>query len=459
MKNMMKICMSVIMVGLVLLSSIATVSAATVPSSVVVSNYEIGYGNNPLGINRSLQVKKDKSGHYMYCMDYNLYSPSNTEYTSNGPTTDNGIAYILGQGANNSNDKEYAVTQVALWIYMLEKGLMKDSSSGSIKGYTTYVNDSANSSNKLVQQVRTLVANAKKAGSASATGSLSVDKNATATLNGDNYVSSVIKVTTTASDYTVSLKNAPSGAKVEKVSGGFVIKVPSSSITSQTTISADVTAKVNKPVVNTFKPKSSSYQRVSAVYNDTTELKDTTSVSITPVTKPTQQPTQQPTEQPKPTPTPTPTDKSFGMISIIKKDKDTNTIIEGAALVLTDSKGNVIDKWISSKDAHIVKGLKSDTYTITETTAPEGYELSNEKLTVTVKEDICNICNKTVVFYNKKVAEKGEITEPIVETPEEIINVPVESTGMTTNLVITLLGLGAIASGVTVIYRRNKNEG
>lgn len=75
-----------------------------------------------------------------------------------------------------------------------------------------------------------------------------------------------------------------------------------------------------------------------------------------------------------------------GQISILKVDKETKKSIAGAELVLKDSNGKVVDKWISKLTAHVVKDLPNGTYTIEEISAPKGYKKS-EKVTKVVISD------------------------------------------------------------------------
>ena len=48
--------------------------------------------------------------------------------------------------------------------------------------------------------------------------------------------------------------------------------------------------------------------------------------------------------------------------------------------------GNLVDSWVSTTEIHKVK-LLPGTYTLSETIAPEGYILSTETVTFTVKAD------------------------------------------------------------------------
>ncbi len=73
---------------------------------------------------------------------------------------------------------------------------------------------------------------------------------------------------------------------------------------------------------------------------------------------------------------------------VVKKtDLVTGEEVEGAELTITDEEGNVIDKWTSTKEEHIVSGLEEGkTYTLTEETCPYGYEQA-ESIEFTVSED------------------------------------------------------------------------
>ena len=73
-------------------------------------------------------------------------------------------------------------------------------------------------------------------------------------------------------------------------------------------------------------------------------------------------------------------------VEISKVDATTGKELPGATLVIKDSTGKEIDKWVSTSETHKVK-LNPGTYTLTETIAPEGYLLSKETVTFTVKAD------------------------------------------------------------------------
>ena len=65
------------------------------------------------------------------------------------------------------------------------------------------------------------------------------------------------------------------------------------------------------------------------------------------------------------------------IVDITKTDLTNGEEIEGAELVITDEDGNIVDKWTSTNESHHVKGLEENKkYTLTEITAPYGYEIA-----------------------------------------------------------------------------------
>ena len=72
------------------------------------------------------------------------------------------------------------------------------------------------------------------------------------------------------------------------------------------------------------------------------------------------------------------------VVAISKVDLTTSEELEGAELEITDKDGNIVDKWTSTKEKHIVNNLiENETYTLTEKTAPYGYEIT-ESITFVV---------------------------------------------------------------------------
>lgn len=75
------------------------------------------------------------------------------------------------------------------------------------------------------------------------------------------------------------------------------------------------------------------------------------------------------------------------VVEVIKTDLTTGEELEGAELKVVDEDGNIIDEWVSTKEPHKVTGLEENkTYKLIETTAPYGYEIT-EEIEFTVTED------------------------------------------------------------------------
>lgn len=87
-------------------------------------------------------------------------------------------------------------------------------------------------------------------------------------------------------------------------------------------------------------------------------------------------------------------------VEVSKQDITTKKELEGAKLKVTDKEGNVIDEWTSGKQPHMIKNLTAgESYTLTEVTAPKGYQVS-EKVEFKVK-DIGKI--QRVIMYDQPV--------------------------------------------------------
>ena len=92
-----------------------------------------------------------------------------------------------------------------------------------------------------------------------------------------------------------------------------------------------------------------------------------------------------------------------GTVVISKADATTGEEVPGAELILKDKNGKIIDEWKSTTDPHIIKGLNPGKYYLTETLAPDGYELNKETVEFTVKKD--GTVDKKVVMLNNKIED------------------------------------------------------
>ena len=91
-----------------------------------------------------------------------------------------------------------------------------------------------------------------------------------------------------------------------------------------------------------------------------------------------------------------------------KKDASGKNYVEGAKLEVRDAQDRVVDTWTSGKEEHYVIGLEEGkTYTLTETTAPNGY-VKAESIEFTVSKDKVN---QKVNMLDKQVSvTKTDIT-------------------------------------------------
>jgi uncharacterized surface anchored protein len=142
----------------------------------------------------------------------------------------------------------------------------------------------------------------------------------------------------------------------------------------------------------------------------------------------------------------TPKKEVESQVSISKLDSDSKELVAGATLEVKDKDGNVIETFVSEDTAHIINGLSAGTYTVTETDAPDGYELSTTPVEFTVTEGSEEVVN--VVVYNTKEA---------TETSGEEIAVP--PTGKNKTAISSMIGLIIMVIGSVFITKKVKKNG
>lgn len=415
----------------------------------------------PISFPQTFHVKKTTGGKYTYCATYARHMPvTSIKYTKSSKYSDPGINYLLEKGSKVTNDKDYFEIQTAYWIYLMDKGYMKYSP--SINTFKSTISKSSSKTAKRIKNLVSQAKAQKsynqtdptiKLNSSKVTFSLSSDKK--------YYVSNKITVKSSEGSYKVELVNAPSGTTYSKSGNDIYVKVPVSSVTNTAkTFSIKVTN--TKKVYKSYKynPSSSSYQVMSATYtiDKTAKASKSMSIAVDKILVSKQDIT---TKQELPgatlqvkdntgkvvdswTSTSTPhemhlTPGSYTLsetiapngydlststinfnvtnkgittkvvmynsktpekksVSISKQDITTKEELPGATLVLKDASGNTIDTWVSEATPHVITDLKQGSYTLSETIAPEGYELTTE----TVKFDVDENGGTTspVVMYN-----------------------------------------------------------
>lgn len=106
------------------------------------------------------------------------------------------------------------------------------------------------------------------------------------------------------------------------------------------------------------------------------------------------------------------------LVEVTKTDLTNGEELEGAKLEVIDEDGNTIDKWISTKEPHQVQGLEEGkTYTLRETTAPYGYEITEEiKFEVTTDKETQKVEMKDMpILKNVKVIKVDFDTKEVIK--------------------------------------------
>ena len=369
------------------------------PTSFTAKTYAMS--PKPLGLTNNISVKKTTGGVYVYCYDVNKLLPNNTVYTRKTSVDDLAIRYIIDSGLDDKTDNDFFATQAALWIYMLDNGMMKDTEYKYIAKIKTQINSSTYGNTAVAKDIKNLLNNAyalKKTGETKRYIEIATNRISFG-LRSNEYVSSFIQVKTNIADknWKVELVNAPYGSYVEKSSDGFKVYVPASSVKEGTTVnfSANVTGATVNRTTYRYSASNSAYQDMLLASREVVNLSD--SVNLT-ISKPREL---NPTE-----------------IYVSKKDITNEKELPGATLIVRNSKGTEIDRWVSTNEPHYVKNLSVGTYTLEEIYAPDGYVLSNEKITFTVSKD-GQI--KTVTMYNKpKDLTKVVISKKDVTNSKEL---------------------------------------
>ena len=97
-------------------------------------------------------------------------------------------------------------------------------------------------------------------------------------------------------------------------------------------------------------------------------------------------------------------------VQISKVDITTNKELPGAELTITDKGGKEIDRWVSTDTPHYIEKLPAGEYTLTEITAPDGYDIAESiRFTVLPTGEV-----QTVVMKDARTPEKTSHPE---ETP------------------------------------------
>lgn len=287
MKKLFNIVLSLLIVAVVSITSIATIKAA--PNSITVDRE--GVMVSYIGSNYKWAKFRTSDGKVAYCMDLAKTWPERKTNFSLAGEADAGLTYILANGYPyksivGNDDQDRFVTQAAVWWYLSDTG-----QTGKLSAdFTTNAADPYG----LRSYIQKLVNDAKNA-KASAKPSLDVKVNKTdmsLSSDGNYFISEEVTPTLTGtSTYKVSISGAPNGTIIANASGQsqttfksgekFQIKVPSNALGKTTTMKVTVSATGATSKAYIYNPSDSSMQRVAVLYTENTNLSKTINFTAT----------------------------------------------------------------------------------------------------------------------------------------------------------------------------------
>ena len=134
-------------------------------------------------------------------------------------------------------------------------------------------------------------------------------------------------------------------------------------------------------------------------------------------------------------------------VEISKKDLTTMEELPGAELTLTNKDGKVVEHWTSTDKPHYIEKLPAGDYTLTEITAPDGYEIAEDiSFTVLPNGDVQRVVMKDAPIPEQPV----QPTPPITLTPTPLI--PQTGDTFPLGLLLALAGL-SLAGLAALIYK------
>lgn len=141
-------------------------------------------------------------------------------------------------------------------------------------------------------------------------------------------------------------------------------------------------------------------------------------------------------------------------VEFSKRDTEGNEL-KGAKLQIVDEKGNVIEEWTSDGTNHIVKKLKAGKYVLTETAAPDGYEIATDISFEVFEDGTVKAGNTETVAVSKD----GNPLIVMVDEAEEKQITPQTGDNRSKLPGILLTGTGLSILVILILKSRKKNGG
>ena len=204
-----------------------------------------------------------------------------TTFTYVNDETDGGYLYLLNN--SKTDDRSYLVTQLAVWLY--KSNYMPD----------TYWN---NSSSQIVIDAKALANAARNNKNYNTKPAISIVNNNKAMKlvkegNTYYYISGELSAKlTNATEYKVTLSNAPTGTKILnssnkevstlKAGEKFKIKVPEANVTANKTIKVTVSASGTRKFIERYRPSNTAKQDLIVLRSENVTVNSSSELTITP---------------------------------------------------------------------------------------------------------------------------------------------------------------------------------
>ena len=124
------------------------------------------------------------------------------------------------------------------------------------------------------------------------------------------------------------------------------------------------------------------------------------------------------------------------IVNIIKIDQETGEALAGAEIVVKDSTGEEIARFVSTTNPYIISNIADGTYTVEEVSAPTGYRKSDEIISFTVDNE--HLSHQITIENYKEV-----------EVPDTDTN---------SGVIFTILGISIIGLGYKFITKYDKKK-
>ena len=224
--------------------------------------------------------------------------------------------------------------------------------------------------------------------------------------------------TTTSSESTATTESTSTSTEESTTTSSESTATTESTSTSteeSTTTSSEDTATTESTSTSTEESTTSSKDTATTESSSTSTEESTTSSEDTATTESSSTSTEESTTTSSED-TATTESKEETKVVVSKQDIVNKEEIAGAHLQVTDKNGKVVEEWVSKKGKSHEFTLADGEYTLTETQAPNGYEVA-ESINFTVKNGKVLVNGKEVnqvVMYDKREEKTSEKTTVVI---------------------------------------------